>query len=101
MYCSRQCSAALKRKVCVLLGAQLEALKSHRAAVEDGLTFSADIICKAPASSGERMLTANFRWACSVLLLCGVLACFAPTCIVLVREALLLLGQSEVLPLAG
>lgn len=38
-----------------------EALRQHRGAVEDNLTFSADLVCKAVYSSGERVLTANFR----------------------------------------
>lgn len=45
------------------LRVQEEALRQHRGAVEDNLTFSADLVCKAVYSSGERVLTANFRSA--------------------------------------
>ncbi|KAK9790562.1 hypothetical protein WJX73_005557 [Symbiochloris irregularis] len=42
-------------------GVKGEALKQHRAAVADGLTFTADLVCRDPSASGDRMLTATFR----------------------------------------
>lgn len=45
------------------LAFQDQALTQHRGAVSDNLTFSADLVCKqAAATSGDVVVTANFRY---------------------------------------
>ena len=62
----------------IILPQQDEARQQHRDAVSDNLTFSADLVCKRTTSSGEKVLTANFRYAILLAQVCCILHC---TCI--------------------